>query len=193
VYKVPFDKRGTILTRTPPPARQKQHFASLLTFSDTVVVHLNGMGAPRRSPLKRSASWSRLPLNFRRCHPNRRSCRHLPSQNEKAMERKCETRVPIAHTPRHGGVDRAPGATHAGVDRAPPPAHDHHMVRFVSPPPPPACRHHPSGTKSLWLLRARVLGVPHTVSPRYALPCRPYDKGFGRCRECSLRVLHVAP
>jgi len=83
-------------------------------------MHLNGMGAPRSSPLKRSASWSRLPLNFRRCHPNRRSCRHLSSQNEKAMARKCETRVPIAHTPRHGGVDRAPGATHAGVDRAPP-------------------------------------------------------------------------
>jgi len=36
------------------------------------------------------------------------------------MARKCETRVPIAHTLRHGGVDRAPGATHAGVDRAPP-------------------------------------------------------------------------
>jgi len=86
----------------------------------TVVMHLNGMGAPRSSPLKRSASWSRLPLNIRRCHPNRRSCRHLSSQNEKAMARKCETQVPIAHTPRHGGVDRAPGATHAGVDRAPP-------------------------------------------------------------------------
>jgi len=41
------------------------------------------------------------------------------------------------------------------------------MVRFLSPPPPLAFRHHPSGTKSLWLLRARVLGVPHTVSPRF--------------------------
>ena len=123
----------------------------------TVVMHLNGMGAQRSSPLKRSASWSRLPLNFRRCHPNSRSCRHLSSQNEKAMAKKCETRAPIAHPPRHGGVDLAPGATHAGVDRAPLPAHNHHMVRFGSPPSPPACRHRPSGTKSLWLLRARVL------------------------------------
>jgi len=54
------------------------------------------------------------------------------------MARKCETRVPIAHTPRHEGVDRAPGATRRcrsrtrrdTVDSAPPPAHDHHMVRF---------------------------------------------------------------
>ena len=47
----------------------------------TVVMHLNGMGAPRSSPRKRSAAWSRLPLNIRRCHTNRRSCRHLSSQN----------------------------------------------------------------------------------------------------------------